>query len=713
MSRLEITVWMKTPSGDVHDITSRTDIDSIGRISEEIEEDLTALTHPDMDLTLYDDDGWVWALFEGAARTDVYEFWVEREKTSGGSERVFGGIADLPFGVQRATKDRTVSVTVYGYGKLLELASAETIQRTVTGRTGTVTSGTAVVTCNDTTDLAAGDEITLDNGTNRETRTIAVVTSSTALTTTETWTNGFTAAALTLETPYRRDDVDSIAGALFEAAGITEYVVDVAQALATVPFPSALNETGLPGTAPKSMLESSGAIKVYTNSKVYSATSASSGFTDGGASNVKVDWRPYKATEPATLRDASSVDNGARAWDHDGGDYYSLTIDVNENLQLYKNGSALVQVQAGGTGGGATNTYDVTSVEWHEGLSEVWVGYSHLKDIGGVPTSTNGGIKRYDSSGTLLGSFATVSTLRYSQTLGGMLAQEYSFSGAGDLGDDGPLALYVGDVRTYEYEHADGVETWTLRAMGDHILAVREGSGKSYVVIWDQATREIVADHEISTSTGAAYATVFDAGGTATPLYLCWAAGSWAVVSTAFSGSVPYADFDGQSCAAALRSLAVISAAYLWVDEHRTGYLVGRDSATLQDSTEIEIDTPLEQTVWPLSEWHRTSVLVTGETEEEADIEVLVGETGDSALRLEVAADIPLNEGFASALANAYLSWTSGLGRQLDEEIEEPTTGRVRVLDRVTRDGRTYRVLRAESDLVERTQTVQLVEEGV
>ena len=44
--------------------------------------------------------------------------------------------------------------------------------------------------------------------------------------------------------------------------------------------------------------------------------------------------------------------------------------------------------------------------------------------------------------------------------------------------------------------------------------------------------------------------------------------GNLYVASKRYAGVVPYADFEDKSCAAALRDLALISGAYLYVDRH-------------------------------------------------------------------------------------------------------------------------------------------------
>ncbi|HOC18432.1 MAG TPA: hypothetical protein PKK95_09200, partial [Vicinamibacterales bacterium] len=349
----QFRVTLTTPDGLVHDLTDRTDLDSFGQITEELEEDLGLLTHSDMDVEFFDEDGVVSGLLEGAVRGQVFELVVERETGLAEPQwkRVFAGVLDVPGSIHQTEGAGTVSLQVFAYSKLLELHSAEAVRRTVEDRTGTVSAGSRTVTVSDTTDLAAGDEITLDGGGESETQTIRTVDSSTQVTTLETWTNAFTAAPLTLETPYyRSQSVTTLAGRLAAEAGLTDVHVDIAQQLAELPFPTDMNDTGLPSGSPAGLLERSSDIAVYAGGNRYDAADQQSGFTGAGADTVKCDWRPYALTEPATLRAASGSDTGGRAWDYAGGDYYELAL-VGSDLKLRKNGVAIATVVT-------LNTYD-------------------------------------------------------------------------------------------------------------------------------------------------------------------------------------------------------------------------------------------------------------------------------------------------------------------------------------------------------------------
>jgi hypothetical protein len=713
--RRELSVELIDPDGTHYDITERVALDGFGPVTEELESDLTELTHADLSLVLDDADGAMSAIFVGARRGAIYEVIVLRETAQRKPlwERVFGGIVSVPLGISRDTKERMIELHVYGYGKRAELVSAEQVRRSYTG-TGSVGVGSKTITLSTSAPLARKDLITLNGPSADQQFTVASVDSATQVTAVESSTYSFVSVPVTLDTPYYRDKtIAELVDLLCDESGLPDRRVDVSQALATTPFASTPTTTGLPSTDPAGMLETNASrLAVYAGASIrrYEATSITSGFTDAGADTAKADWRPYLTTAPATLRDANGADDGSRAWDYDAGDYYDLRLSGTEDLELWKNGAFLVQVELGGTGGGAINEW-VYALEFNEMLGQVWVSYHHTKETsGGVLTVNEQRTVRYSTAGTFLGllvsKFGSLRCVRPLSRMAFLPWQLFSET-VENNGTDG-LWLYSGTTLDETKDATAGLRLWTLRAFGAHLACVTD---YLTVAIWSQTSSDLAAEYEIApTGSGSRMlATVFDVGGTSLPYYFGFAAGEYFVVSTAFSSVIPYADFDGKSCAAALRALAVVSGAYFSVDEYGIVAILGRDSLPIASQEPVPIDTPIEQVVQPVWEWLRTGVTVTGEDEYGRTVEVSAGSVGDSALTLTVSPDLPLTVGLAGALATAYEADLSVEREQLDEVIAEPDQ-LVRVLSRVTRDGRTYRVLRSEIDLENATQRVQLVE---
>lgn len=725
---VEFRVVMTDPAGVEYDLTSRTSGESVADVTEETEQDLLQARRNELTLRLRDEDGSLWSLLSAARRGDVWEVIVERAKDGGPWTRVFGGALDIPLSVRRNTKTKKLTVRVYDYGAKIALTSAETLQRTFTGRTASITSGLKVMTFTAglTTDLVAGDSLTLGDATS-ETFVIATVDSTTQVTTVAAASSTFTSAAVTLATPYYRSKtVSQLVDLICDAAGFHDRQVDIAQELSAVPFPSALNTTGLASGVPNAVLERSADVTVYLGGNRQSAATPSSGFGAAAADTVKSDWRPYATSEPGTLRAANTTDEGKRAWDYAGNNYYECVLS-GLNLNLHKNGVFLVTVATKN----ANDDAFIYSLDVDNVANEIWVGYWYAR-FNATPEfiGWTSDLKVYNSAGAFQRSpSGNGGYIRAIRSLSLIAVLKPSLTGLAFADPiirwDQPISLYTTGTTTVATTLAatgvnaadsdDRAILWTLRAMGSHLLCVRRDAGKTYVAVWNQSDGTLASDHLITAAISARnIATVYDEGGTATnPHYLGYAGGTYFTVSKEFSSVIPYADFDGLSCEAALVELAKISGSHLIIDEFGTVKILGRKSATLLAAPTVELTTqPLEQDLMPISEWYRRAVRVTAKTEAGADIDVSAGNTGDSGATLEIELKFPATTGLCSAIANAYYQALVRLGQQSDEEIVEPDSGPLRLFGLASRDDRTYRVTRSMSKLMQLRQQVQLVEEA-
>ncbi len=729
------------PNGTEHDVTDRADADSLTSLSEETEDDLLQATHSDMTVTLDDADRALRGLFAGVTRGQVFELVVEREtgRRRPKWERVFAGVLDIPASVRFDHKAEEVQLQVFSYSKLLELASADALRRSISGKTGSVTAGTAVVTvAPDATGLLVGDEVSLEvTGGSREAHRIKALTSATQVTVDANFTAAFTGAPLTVTTPFPRGEtVPALAVRLFAAAGLRDSEIDIAQQLSSVPFPGQLNTQGLPATTPSSVVEKSGALKVYTNGRVYSASGTAAPFTDGGASAAQLDWRPYLTAEPAAL--LATATNGVRDYVDPAHPLWA-TADVDNGngtrtLWLTKNGANVYALDTAPTGWDQLGRH-YAGLEVAGSWGEVWVGWTATWETRRlIYSDPDTGYKEYEytwnvraetarvstASSTLLGTFPIAYAPRFVAADGRMAALEGARSetvvgdaegGAGSETLPPNVVLFDRATPTLALSAETASPAMaTFRRFGGYYAAVVSGRA---VRLWDARTGAVVADYRVTTGTGGApAATVFDTGGATTPAYVGYVGGTWFVVSTAFAGVVPYADFSDLSVAGALRELAVITGSHLYVDDYRIGHLIGRRSDRIAAREPVEIDAPIESVEMPVWEWLRRSVKVTGRDEAGAEIVVEAGAPGESASRLEVEVKVPINLGLASALASAYLDYLGALPapRQLDETIPEPAERPLRLLDLAYRDGGTFVVLRVETNFADREQRVQLVE---
>lgn len=706
MSRsLRITVT--DPQGTEWDLTDRVVGDL--KIDEETEEDLLLLRHADTDLELLDEDGEMSALFSTARPGQVWAVVIERETGKRGPlwERIFGGVLDLPMSLRFDYDERTVSVQVFSHSKALELASAEGIKRVVEGVTATVNSGSTNVTLSagDTSDLAVGDQFTLAASGKTEQQTIQSITDSTHFKTIKEFSQSFTDAEFVLDTPYYRGkSVEWLAQQLFAEAGIVDTNVLLPASMGTMAFPSPLNTAGLGTITPSAIVEKNAKLSVFAivagTDKRYDADSVSSGFGSATSEAIRPDWRPYMTAEPATWRDAGDYDDGDRAWDIAGGDYYTLSHSTGY-LILRKNGANIATVVSeGGV------DFSHSFLDFFPSAGEIWVSYLGYGG-GGVAK-----IKCYTPSGTHLRTFEAGGGGVRTVNDEAMVAVDTAVGNIAGIIDVGPIHLYTASGPHLELEARRGVQMWTFKKMGSlGYFAVRVENGKTYVTNWG-LDGKIIFDAAISTTTSKrCYGAVFDGGGTLTPAYVCFGGGAWYACSSQFSGLVPYADFDGRSCADALKQLALVSACHLIVDHHGIGMLTGRDRlAEITDPLPVT-GAPLKKTGMPVWEWWRNSVEVNGNTEDGEDLSVVVGNTGDSAKRLNVDVDLPVTLPWLSLIGQAYLQFLSPERPQLDLEVEEPEQ-LIRVLSRVRLDdGLVYWVLRSSLDLARQTQELQLAGE--
>ena len=718
----EVRYWLTTPDGTVYDITSRADIESQGTLLEETEDDLLQFTYGSIDLTLDDRDGFLSAAFDAAEHGDVFRIEIEREtgRRRPKWERLFSGILDVEGSAVRDDAAGAYDVSAYSLSKLLESADAESLKRTLVGITGTVTAGFSFVTVTSTADLEVDDKITLGSGDYSETQTILSIDSATTLHTYQVFSNSFTDAVLTLATPYlRKRTASDLARLVYGLAGITSVSVDVSAELETVPFATSLRSTGLPGGAPTGMAERSSSIAVWQSGHRYTAADVDTGFSDSGADSAKLDWGPYLASEPGTFQAGSRTQ--IRDYVDAGHALYELRIDddgTNYRLRLYKAGVLLVEVDTTNhTAPEPNGKYVMTSFEVAAAWGEVWASWTkttqtthRVWDGEGwsweTVYNTAHGMKRYNTSGSLLQAWTLISGRLRFVASDGMMAV--------DRNDTSLLELYNHGTVTRSGS-GGSLDMWTFRKFGAFYACVTLGPPYSVVLI-DGTSLEELGRFPVSTeAAGSSEAAVFTKGGLVTPEYEGYAGGKWFSVSLRASGVVPYFDCEGKSAASAMKSLAMFSAAHAWVDEDGIGYLIGRSAAfdSLRYPVEIgqPIGAPKRRPFW---EWWRRSVIVTAKDETGADVEAIAGDPADSASRLSVECDIPMSASYAGVVASAYarLLGRSPVPKQSDETIDEPPDGRVRLLGKVTRDGVTMLAMRVESDLRGETQDVSLAEVG-
>ncbi|MCE5246661.1 MAG: hypothetical protein ABFD84_01240 [Candidatus Polarisedimenticolia bacterium] len=711
MSVPRFHVELRTPDGAVWDVSDRIDGSAVSSLTEETDETLLTLTHSDVTLTLANRDGFFTRMFAGAKPGDAYDVTIDRFAGLGRWSRVFGGTLDFPWSVDFDDYDRTCSIQAFAYTKLLEGATADGLKRTFSGVTGTVAASSSRLALTATTGLMPGDKLTLANGTTTETQVVARVVDSTHVVTVAAFTNAFTGAPVTLETPYYRGlTTAQLASSLAALAGITSVSVSIPAAFAAIPFPTVMDSQGLPSGAPDAILEKSSSLYVYQGGHRYYAADAMSAFVDGGADAVKQDWRPYLAAEPTTLLAPSG--DGVVDYVDAAHPTYNVQADTQGNysikINLYKNGAFVATLGTIPPGADNAPTLDSLSFDLAPQWGEVWASWagSYLGTNGArkdvlrvVRATTAGAILWVDTShGGPVGSCDGGSRMAVAALPAGGGVSVYAAGGS--------LALTLAGVVSELSMH-------TFRRVGAFYCCVGYlWRGKSAVSVWDAETGALAATYEVSASAPTfATATCFTDNGGIVAEYDGYAGGAWFSVSTRSSGVIPYADFSGMSVLDALKELAIVNAAVIEVTPYRELKITSR-SLVGADRDPIPLSSPLKRRRRPVWESYRAYAKVTGKDEGDADVAGEAGAIGDSAHELDVDVHIPITLGLAGALAQAYASWFGAVREQRDATHAEPSSGPVHLYDRVLVDDRVWRVTKAQIDLYSVQADLQMIAES-
>ena len=698
---LRFSVRLVDPGGAVHDITDRTFAGSVGSLSESLEDDLVQFTHDDIELDLDDRDGYVTHLLRFAQPADTWELWIDRETgyRRPRYRREFGGVLDVPWSIRSTPADQTVSVRAFAYSKLLERASAETIMRTVTGRTGSASSGGTTATLSSTTDLHRGDEIALDNGAEREVRTVESVDSATVVTITETWSNSFDAdSTMELDTPfYRNKTATWLAAQLLTTGGIESHSIDLSQSLVAFPFGSPLNDHDIPGGAvPTGITVVGGEVGVYVGGDRFTAANLTDGFTDDGVHASAGDWTPYVDTEPGSLE--TGTDDGTRAWDHTGGFVYSLkvtlVVSTSSKLELEQDGVVVKLIDNYLSDDG----YPKQSIEFDPTTGDVVIGFRR-------GNGSSEATRAYETAGWTVTTAISTSVFYELRAIArlGWLALYDPDAGTLDM-----RSLAAGYASERLLTPPGSLYTWSLRAMTGHLVALYRDGATTAVRVWDTATYA-ATDYPIAPSTSARqYLTRWtDADGV--EIVVGYAGGEYFALSDRFEGVIPYADFDGLSCAGALTELAKASMAYFDVGPSRHGTVRGRAYEATSLGEPVELPVPLDRTDLQMWQDYSTSVVAMGTDRNGDDIERIAGDTGDSSRRAEVDSKLIQTAATAVAVASKYYAWLSRERKESDVTVDE-TEPRARPLDIRRMGGVTYQVIGADTELEAREQSLRLVE---
>ena len=754
---LRYAILLTGPDGEAWNISDRLTRGGIGRLTESTEEDFLELTHGDIDLTLRNDDGALDTFFAYSLIGSRYEVTIDRQRPSGRLlyDRIFGGVLDLPWSLTFDRGRRTAKLHVFSYSKMLESASAEPIRRAnMDGRTGITAAGNATVTSvSSVTDIAEGDEITFYSETMTESQVIRNIPTASSLTCFENWVNTFPAGStFRISTPYHRDrSVAYLAGLVFPQGGVTSIALAIEDALAEHPVVSPMAKAGFThialGTIQKSLqlLIRNGLIEARAldgpSLRLHTASAPDAIWTDAasGAGEVRPDWTPYYDTEPADIPNIGAIGSGS-----DSGRAVTLgAVIVNGDhvsefdaaaddwrcrpatiafggFQLHLNNGSVGSFATVGAVAYGASDYSYCHHDRDPVSGKIWVSYT------GKSADGFDAIKTWDGAVFATVNAAESGEVRYLRRLAQMAIHERE-PGAGGAG-----AL---TTNLHLYDCATGLKVrtvtvpqfligWSLRVFDvddrRYVAGLYAHQGTSRIRLWDAFDWSEAADWEVSTRAPESFATnaVNDCGrltvyrnavsGREFLVGLC--GGEAFVLARYYAGVIPYADFDGMSCGAAMKEIALVVNSYLHVDHYKRGSLISRVRAlNVTDATIHDLDEPLDQTSWPIWELYRTSAEVTGRDSAGLEFSVVSGTAGDSQHRLTLDSALVQDRNVARSVGEFYSQF---LGRELrEEEVVVRETGTpIHVFDFVRLAGRVYLAIEVSFDPERRRYTMRLVE---
>lgn len=731
-----VRIQLDDERGVRFDITDLVDLDSLSSIDESLEEDLTQFVHGDLDIPIRDPDGAVEQYFLRDPLAAGITVRILREKLFHGRrvwETVFGGVLDQPWSVEIDRKNRIVSAQFFSYSKLLEQTSAEGVGRQLTDVTGTVSASSDQVTLSDASEALVGDILVLTDSYATEEHEIESIVAN-VVTTTETWDTTFTDAPATLKKAfYRNKGIAFLAGELFREAGIEAYNIqlrDLGEDLLVSPGNwYGLQELGTTDFV-RAWTVKDGIYRADQGLKGKTTPDAATEWSDvPGGVNVEslADWTPYQDTEPATFLDAldaskaadifeigstraeAAGQNGASrpCWDYLNGHIWEWDISSG-NTRLWKDG-----VQEGGNIETSVGNSAVF-IEHFPATDEVW--YSRARNGGTLSTRV------YDVSGA---SWTEISTtragkLRTLARIGLVAMHEHT----DNITPTTTISFWDPTTQTVVHEltiPTPEAYVWTMRTDGEKIAMIYQTAGAVRLIVWAYPSWEVLAEYPLgATGDGDYGATGFIearpfltrmdvADGESHFMGVSGNTGTQFIVAPYYAGIVPLADFDGSSCAAALKDLAVLTLCQFGVRPEKVGYYRNRVFRAPEDAgAEISVDRPLSISEMPVWEGYRTRVEV-AYRDVDANEGILVGgASGDSARTMEVDSPLVQTPAHAEWLAERLAAFFGKV--RASHDLGSFETNTLHVADRIRVSGRRFLVTKASLDLKSRQQPLTVLE---
>ena len=742
---------LQDQDGTWYDVTDALDLESLGGLSFGIEDDLLQFRTGDITIGFDNADDRFRAIFLNA---DPFLTW--RLRLYRNARKYFEGVLFIPGNVRFNDIEALCEITAFGYLKLLEGISAETVKRTFGTLTGTGTAGTVFLTIAPT---AAGierdDRLRISTSSASEEVEVDSVSGNQLLIRgglTQSWSS----AAVDVLTPfYRRKTPEFLVRELYLAAGILNPVIDVSVDF-SVPVATALNTGNL--TRPEkwdSGCEVSTRLRLRRRpsptdgQEEYEATSPTTGdwslIADaseiGGDTPLSwlVDWRIHELTQPATLVafEFPETDEDVSPTFRHGG----LGVDYDAVPP-----ARLLCRRVSTNGISATHTVSIDTMNWDSGTRRfpsftsqlvVLQTYQHgdinsqmfmrlqsdfdsnrnlvffSYQINAVfPTGPGGRFGYYDRTG--LNTVVLEQLPDADITFPGDL----QFSVTADImlrlkADGVTLEGWRASAKQFNVVVPAGLQLRSIRYMGGKFwVGIHIASGRTKLLVADLMFTTVQLLDFSDTASGGFDPEEFDQFNWlfhyGTDQLVGRIDQQMVVIDTLFAGIVPYADFEEKSLAGALVEIAKVTNAIAFVDEDFQGYFVSRTSRVLEsaDGPKVLDDLVIEDEgdlVW--------EHLYGAFRVRNGAIEALVGDVAEQGRAFEVESELTTNLSIAFAVAASLKDYYSRTRRELrvtvfdDETLYRPLS----IVRRGNTEWYVYEIDHALTDWEVRLRLVEIV----
>lgn len=739
-----------TPATPI-DLTDRTSIEDLGTINRAIDRDLLTFKTGDVTLGFWNADAYMDDLFAHFSVADRWQLRIWRR-----GEIQFWGVIVGHGSIRFDRKEKTCEITVYGLTRMLNDVSAETVARTFTLATlsGVNAAGATTLNVNSTTNLLPKDVLHLRNAAQNLTEdvTIKYVNSATQVTLEAALVNTYAANDVAeCTTPfYRYKTLRFLVESLLTAGGFPLADYRMSRSVFNTAGPAPISHGGLGIVravwSPAAERNGRAYVVVDTLGTYYQPTSSPDAdwMQEDALLRPWMDWSRYRRQIDGAPNIILRFPDNAGAYLTGGFDEWMCGVDDRDATtkyiyrarlnvgqpQLVRNSTTDGTTWSGwadfgAAAGSATSGTDFVQAEVDQVRGQVYVAFGNgavtapvdlwMYDIGAATwTRVNSaalqaaGLRYIRERDYVLGAY---------EAAGGILTFAAYRNGQKIFERSAGLPTYIRAGTILGFPSNPGYVFPTMGA--------RYVDGKIYFsAVYDNSACQVSSADDFTTAKVRKYvAGTFYAGGafgSRVADAMRWfphssnsiTARAYHASAAFYAGVIAYADFEGKSCAEALRDLAILTNALFWIDDSGGAHFVARDlydpgavlplDADSSDDDRRDMDR-VDDKVW---EETVSYIEVSG-----GGFSAVSGEADFAASGLSVDSPLIPNEAFCQALADALYDFYGRLRAFVEMNVRDPDGIIYRPLDRKTLDGIRYLVYESDHNLAEDEVGLKLLED--